>query len=39
VRGVEPLAGVCTKSERLIATSLKKIEFVCQICQFIVSDV
>src|SRR5882672_4337957 len=39
VRGVEPLVGVCTKSERLIATSLSKIEFVCQICQLIVLDV
>src|ERR1035438_4446398 len=39
VRGVEPLEGVCTKSERLIATSLSKIEFDCQICQLIVLDV
>src|ERR1700676_967398 len=39
VRGVEPLVSVCTKSERLIATSLSKIEFDCQICQLIVLDV
>jgi hypothetical protein len=36
---VEPLVSVCTKSERLIATSLSKIEFACQICQLIVLDV
>ena len=36
---VEPLDGDCTRSERLIATSLNKIEFVCQICQLIVLDV
>src|SRR5258708_7817711 len=39
VRGVAPVAGVCTRSERLIATSLSKIEFACQICQLIVLDV
>src|SRR5579864_4239646 len=39
VRGVDPLDGVCTRSERLIATSLSKIEFACQICQLIVLDV